>query len=219
MKLRIAEWTALAIVILSFILGFALQDRMPAHMASHWTVRNEVDGYMSRSWGLFFAPIILAGLFLLFLAIPRTDPLKHNIETFRAVFDGFILFLFLFLLYLYLLTIAWNLGRRFMMISYLAPGFAGLFFSAGVLLERSKRNMFVGIKTPWTLASDRVWNKTHRLGGILFKIAGVLSLGGIPFPSRAIWFVLVPVLLAAGVATVYSYREHVKESIERAASR
>jgi uncharacterized membrane protein len=215
MKLRGAEWVVLAIVMLSFVLGFLFQDRMPAQMASHWNVRNEVDGYMSRFWGLFFAPMILAGLYLLFLAIPRTDPLKRNIETFRTVFDGFILLLFLFLLYVYLLTIAWNLGRRFLMIRFLAPGFAVLFFFAGVLLERSKRNMFVGIRTPWTLASDRVWDRTHRLGGTLFKIAGVLSLGGIVFPSHALWFVLAPVLLAAIVATVYSYREHVKESSER----
>jgi uncharacterized membrane protein len=219
MKLRIAEWIALAIVVLSFVLGIMFHGRMPAQMASHWNVGNEVDGYMSRFWGLFFAPILLAGLFLLFLAIPRTDPLKHNIETFRSVFDGFILLLFLFLVYLYLLTIAWNLGRRFVMIRFLAPGFAVLFFFAGVLLERAKRNMFIGIRTPWTLASDRVWEKTHRLGGTLFKIAGVLSLGGIVFPSYAIYFVLMPVLLAAVIATAYSYREHLKESREGASSR
>jgi uncharacterized membrane protein len=219
MKMRNAEWIVLTVVILSFVLGFMFQDRMPAQMASHWNIRNEVDGYLSRFWGLFLAPIILAGLFLLFLAIPRTDPLKHNIETFRIHFERFMILLFLFLLYLYVMTIAWNLGRRFAMIRFLAPGFAILFFFCGVLLQRAKRNMFIGIRTPWTLTSDRVWDKTHRLGGILFKIAGVLSLGGIVFPSYAIYFILVPVLLAALGATVYSYREHVKESREGALSK
>ena len=219
MKMRKAEWIVLAIVIISFILGFMLYDRMPAQMAAHWNVSGEVDGFMSRFWGLFFGPIILAGLFLLFLAIPRTDPLKHNIEFFRTHFDRFMILLLVFLLYLYLLTIAWNLGRRFVMIRFLAPGFAILFFFCGVLLERTKRNMFIGIRTPWTLTSDRVWDKTHRLGGTLFKIAGVLSLGGIVLSSHAIWFVLAPVLLAALAVTAYSYREHVMESREGASSK
>jgi len=212
MRLRTAEWIVLAIVIVAFILGWALYDWMPDRMASHWNASNEVDGFMPRFWGLFFAPIIMAGLVLLYLAIPRTDPLKENIETFRTHFDRFMILLFLFLLYLYVLTIFWNLGRRFVMIGLMAPGFAILFWFSGVLLGRTKRNMFVGIRTPWTLASDRVWERTHRLGGILFKIAGVAALGGIVVPSYAIWFVLVPVLAAALVATAYSYREHVLES-------
>lgn len=212
MKMRTAEWIVLAIVLVSFVLGWALYDRMPVRMASHWNASNEVDGSMPRFWGLFFAPIVMTGLFLLFIAIPRTDPLKDNIETFRIHFDRFIVLLFTFLLYLYLLTIFWNLGPRFVMIMFLAPGFAVLFYFSGALLERTKRNMCIGIRTPWTLASDRVWERTHRLGGILFKAAGVLALGGIVFPSYGIWFVLVPVLAAALVATVYSYREHVLES-------
>lgn len=127
--------------------------------------------------------------------------------------------LLVFLLYVYLLTIEWNLRRRFVMIRFLAPGFAILFFFCGVLLERTKRNMFIGIRTPWTLTSDRVWDKTHRLGGTLFKIVGVLSLGGIVIPSHTIRFVLAPVLLAALGVVLYSYREHVKESREGASSR
>ncbi len=219
MRMRTAEWIVLGIVIVSFVLGGALYDRMPERMASHWNASNEVDGFMPRFWGLFFAPIIMAVLFLIYIAIPRTDPLKVNIESFRVHFDRFIMLLFLFLLYLYLLTIFWNLGHWFVMITLLAPGFAVLFYFSGALLGRTKRNMCVGIRTPWTLASDRVWERTHRLGGILFKIAGVLSLGGIVFPSYAIWFVLVPVLAAALVATVYSYREHKLESRGKAGSR
>ncbi len=219
MKMRTAEWIVLGIVILSFILGVIMYDRMPEQMASHWNIRNEVNGFMSRFWGLFFAPILLLGLFVLVLLIPRIDPLKRNIETFRTHFQRFIMLLFLFLLYLYIVTIAWNLGHRFVMIRFLAPGFALLFFFCGILLERTKRNWFVGIRTPWTLSSDRVWDGTHRLGGRLFKIAGVLCLGGAAFPRYALYFVLVPVLFAAACAAVYSYREYQKESKEEPASK
>lgn len=212
MKMRTAEWIVLAIVLVSFAAGFALRDRMVDPMASHWNVRNEVDGYMPRFWGLFFAPAVLLALFLMFLVIPRIDPLRRNIEMFRRFFESFIIVLFLFLLYLYALTLAWNLGYRFVMVQLLAPGFAALFYLTGVMLERTKRNWFVGIRTPWTLSSDRVWDRTHRRGGRLFKIAGALSLGGMIVPSAALFFILAPILLAAADLVVYSYREYRAES-------
>jgi uncharacterized membrane protein len=211
MKVRTAEIIVIAIVALSFIVGIYFYGKMPARMASHWNVRNEVDGYMSRFWGLFLMPIIGLGLVLLFIAIPRIDPLKHNIEHFRRYFDSFIVLLFLFLVYIYLVTILWNLGRRFILIQLLAPALATLFFVAGVLVEHAKRNWSVGIRTPWTLSSERVWDKTNKLGGLLFKIAGVLCLGAIPFPDQAIYFILVPILLVVAVMIVYSYVEYQRE--------
>ena len=108
--------------------------------------------------------------------IPKIDPLKENIAKFRPYFDLFILLLFGFLFYLYLLTIAWNLGYRFNIIQLMAPAFGLLIYYAGVLIENSKQNWFIGIRTPWTLSSEKVWNKTNRQAGKLFKAAGVLSL-------------------------------------------
>ena len=88
MKMRTAEWIVLAIVLVSFAIGIALYDRMEDPMASHWNVRNEVDGYMARFWGLFFAPAVLLALFLTFLVIPRIDPLRRNVEMFRRFFES-----------------------------------------------------------------------------------------------------------------------------------
>jgi uncharacterized membrane protein len=211
MRPRPAELIVLAIVVLSFVLGIYFYDTMPSQMASHWNIRNEVDGYMSRFWGLFFMPIIALGLMLLFVAVPRIDPLKQNIERFRAYFEIFIVVLFLFLFHVYLMTILWNKGYRFILIRTLAPAFAVLLISAGVMLEHAKRNWFVGIRTPWTLSSEHVWERTNRLGGLLFKLAGVLCLGAIPFHRYAIYFLLVPILLAAAFLVVYSYWEYRRE--------
>ena len=209
--MRPAESIVLAIVALSFLFGIYFYDKMPEQMASHWNVRNEVDGHMSRFWGLFFMPVIALGLVLLFIAVPRIDPLKHNIERFRRHFESFIVVLFLFLFYLYLVTILWNKGYRFVLIQALAPAFAILFFCTGLMVEHAKRNWFAGIRTPWTLSSERVWDKTNRIGGRLFKIAGVVCLGAIPFPQYAVYFILVPILLVVPFAIVYSYREYQRE--------
>lgn len=180
-------------------------------MASHWDFRGEVDDYLSRFWGLFLMPLLSLGLFLLFLFIPRMDPLKENVEKFRKYFDNFIVLVILFLFYLYLLTIFWNLGKRFSLIQFLAPALAVLFYYAGVLVTNAKMNWFIGIRTPWTLSSERVWEKTHKIGGKLFKVVGIISLLGIIFPRQAIFFILFPVIFVAFYSFVYSYLEYKKE--------
>ena len=73
----------LIIILISFSIGIYFHSKMPAEMASHWNIKGEVDGYISKFWGLFLMPIISIGMFLLFLFIPKIDPLKSNIEKFR----------------------------------------------------------------------------------------------------------------------------------------
>ena len=75
-------------------------------------------------------------------------------------------------------------------------------------MENAKQNWFIGIRTPWTLSSERVWNKTHRIGGRLFKIAGVVAAMGIFSPGFAPFLVIVPVILIAAYTFVYSYLEY-----------
>jgi len=60
----------------------------------------------------------------------------------------------------------------------LAPGLFVLFYYLGILMQHSRRNWFVGIRTPWTLSSDVVWEKTHKRGGLVFKACAVLVLAG-----------------------------------------
>lgn len=200
----------LGIILISFIIGVYLYPKMPDKMASHWNAKGEVDGYMSKFWGLFLMPIISIGLFLLFLLIPKIDPLKKNIEKFRKYFDIFIVIIMLFLFYVYLLTIFWNLDFRFNMTTMMLPALGILFYYMGILTENAKRNWFIGIRTPWTLSNNIVWNKTHKLGGKLFKIAGIFTFLGILFQKYALLFVLVPIITVAIYTIVYSYFEYNK---------
>ncbi|HDM23196.1 MAG TPA: SdpI family protein, partial [Methanomicrobia archaeon] len=79
------------------------------------------------------------------------------------------------------------------------------------LLENAKRNWFIGIRTPWTLSSEDVWNRTHKIGGKLFKVLGLVVIFGIFFQKYVLFFFLVPLLLVAGYLVVYSYFEYQKE--------
>ena len=207
-----SHFLIIILILISFGIGAYFSPQMPEKMASHWNTKGEADGYMSKFWGLFLMPIILLGLFLLFILIPKIDPLKENIAKFRKYFDGFIVLITLFLFYIYLLTIAWNLGKRFNMGQMMMPALGMLFYYCGILTENAKRNWFIGIKTPWTLSSERVWDKTHKIGGKLFKAAGLIAFLGIFFPNYAFYFILVPALLVAFYTIIYSYFEYQKET-------
>jgi uncharacterized membrane protein len=206
--MRKSEIVALGIIVLSFALAIYFYPQMPEKVASHWNAQGQVDDYMSRFWGLFLMPMISAILLLFFILIPKIDPLKENIEKFRRYYDGFVVLMLAFLFYIFLLALLWNIGWRFNMTQAIAPSFGVLFYYLGVLLENARRNWFIGIRTPWTLSSEVVWDRTHRVGGRLFKAAGVIALLGFLLPGFAIYLVVVPVVLAAFYAIVYSYFEY-----------
>lgn len=201
----------IAIILLSFIIAIYIYPQMPNKMASHWNAKGEVDDYMSKFWGTFLMPIVSLGLFLLFLLIPKIDPLKKNIQKFRGYFDTFIVIIIAFLFYIYLLTILWNLDYRFDMTLMMVPALAALFYYLGILMENAKRNWFIGIRTPWTLSSDKVWEKTHKLGAKLFKISAIIALIGLLFKNYALLFVIIPIIFSALYAVVYSYFEYQKQ--------
>jgi len=210
MKTKIVLTFIWIIIILSFLIGIFLYNKMPDQLASHWNAKGEVDDYISKFWGLFLVPIISLAIFLLFLLIPKIDPLKENIQKFREYFNGFIMLIMIFLFYIYILTILWNLEYRFNMTIAIIPAIAVLFYYVGILLEHAKRNWFVGIRTPWTLSSEVVWNKTHKLGAKLYKILAVVMLISMFFEDYLVWIILGVVLIGLFVLVIYSYFEFKK---------
>jgi uncharacterized membrane protein len=204
------SWQKLAIVgliILSLGLSLLLYGQLPERMASHWNAAGEVDGYMDKSWGAFLLPGVIAFLAVLYYIIPRIDPLGKNIERFKSHYEGFFVVLSLFFLLIHLQVLLWNTGTRISPNAVMPVGLGFLFFYIGILVENAKRNWFVGIRTPWTLSNEEVWDRTHELGGKLYKIAGVIALLGLLFQQYTIWFAIGPILLFSAYLFVYSYLE------------
>lgn len=204
MKIRMMTWLIWATVAAGFIISVIFYPKMPATMASHWNASGQVDGYMNKSVLMFLMPGIMAGQALFFYAILLIDPLRKNIFKFRVYYEGFILLITFFLLAIHLFTIAWSLGIRISMNIFMPLMMGILFFIMGAILPRLKPNWFMGIRTPWTLSNETVWIRTHRAGGIVFKIAAILVLFGAVWPQYAVVFVLAPVLAASAVTVLYS---------------
>jgi uncharacterized membrane protein len=111
------------------------------------------------------------------------------------------------MLYMHGLTLAWSLGYHgFKMSMAMLPFMGLLFIFIGFLLRKAKRNFFIGIRTPWTLSSDKVWDGTHRMGATLFSASGILAIIGSLFGGMvAFWLMFVPLIGSSFFLVVYSY--------------
>lgn len=205
---------SLALILIAVIAGGIFWNQLPDQMASHWNANDQVDGTMPKAWGVFLMPIITTAMLILFLALPGMDPLKANIAQFRETFNVFIVLIIAFMLYVHGLTLAWSLGfDNFKMSTAMLPFMGVLFIAIGFLMRKAKRNFFIGIRTPWTLSSDTVWDKTHQLGASLFMASGVLAMiGGLFGGMTAFWFLFVPVISTTVIVMVYSYILYRRES-------
>jgi len=206
MSTRATVFTTIFLITFAVVFSISVFDKLPEQMASHWNVANQVDDYISRFWGAFLMPIVTLGILALFLVIPNIDPLKVNIAKFREYFNAFITLIILFMVYMHVLTLLWNLGYdQFNMSTAMLPALGLIFIFAGIMMRKAKRNFFIGIRTPWTLSSDTVWEETHRVGATLFIASGIFAMLGIFFTNYAVWLVLIPVLGSTIFLLVYSY--------------
>ena len=197
-------------ILVAVIVGAALYPSLPDTITSHWNAAGEANGYMGKFWGVFLMPLIMLIMYGVYLLIPKIDPLKANIESFRKYYNLFWVLFSVFFLYIFALLLAWNLGFRFDFTVAIIPALAVFFFFVGMLLKHAKRNWFFGIRTPWTLSSDIVWEKTHRLGSTLFKITALIMLLGVVFPDRFFWFLFIPLIGSVIYLLIYSYMEYQK---------
>jgi uncharacterized membrane protein len=190
------------------LIGVALAwPQLPAQMVSHWGPAGEPNGYMDRFWGVAVGPLLLIGIAALWAMVPRLEPLKDNLKSFLPEFNLLMVAIEVFMTLIFGYSIVYNLGWQLPIAVIILPGMAFLFAVVGWVLPRTKRNWYVGIRTPWTMSSDLVWDKTHSLAGRLFYAAAGVTLLGLVYPTAGLWVAVGSVLAAALTAGVYSYLE------------
>ncbi len=203
---------SLTIVIATVAISFLVYPFMPDEIPSHWNAKGEIDGHMDKFWGLAITPIVAVPLLLLFIAIPKIDPLKENVKKFTGQYNLLINVILGFLLYMHVLIVIASLGFAFNMAVMILPAIGAMFYFIGSIMQNLKMNWFVGIKTPWTLSSERVWNKTHEIGGKLFKLLGLIAVIGAFFGEWGFWIFISATIAVSAYVVAFSYFEYRKET-------
>lgn len=198
----------LGYVIASVLFGLSLWafPQLPPTVPSHWNLHGEVTGYAPRWVAAFLLPATLLGMRVGATWLPRLDPLGKNYERFIDTYWVVVNSVLLVMGVLHVAMLANGLGAPVSMGRLAPAGLGILLMLLGNVLGRVEPNWFVGIRTPWTLSSEQVWRKTHRVGAWVFVAAGA-GLAGI---SLTPGLVSIPVLacalgVVAVVPVVYSY--------------
>ncbi|MFA6048371.1 MAG: SdpI family protein [Candidatus Micrarchaeia archaeon] len=205
------EFAAFSLAALSLLVSALAYPLLPGTVATHWNAEGAANGSSDKSTGAFIVPLITIALLAFLRFVPSIDPLGKNISQFQSEFGKFKLALSGFMLALNAGTLAYNLGFVFNFGYLMAPLLAMLFWFVGDLCASAKPNWFIGVRTPWTLSSPKVWEKTNRLAGKLFKASAIIALLGLLSVQNAAWFAIAPVLAAAVYLFFYSYFEFRKE--------
>ncbi|HXJ94897.1 MAG TPA: SdpI family protein [Terriglobia bacterium] len=189
------------------------------HLAStvptHWNVHGQVDRYGSRWAVLIILPATMTGVMLLMAALPWLSPKKYEVNAGRHGYLQIMLVLLAFFLYFHIALLSASAGRRFDLGKVLLGGVCALIAGLGPLIARLPRNFYVGVRTPWTLADERVWASTHRFGAKCLTAAGVLGVV-VTLAGAPIW-VGVVILCAGALAPVVHSLVYYKQLEHRGA--
>ena len=173
----------------------------------HWGFDGEIDRYGGKNELWLMAA--LGPLFaLLFQFLPRLDPRKRNYEKFQKYYDAFGVVITAFVAVMMGIALVEAFHPGTVSMGRVISALVGLLFLfLGNLMGKVKPNFFMGIRNPWTLSNPDVWNRTHRLGGGLFFLAGLATaVSAVLLPERiTFWVLMGGVLAAALIPTVMSY--------------
>jgi len=206
------EILPILLILLAVIASFYFYSNFPQKVPIHWNISGEPDNWGSKTVAAFLFPGIMIGMYLLFLALPLLDPKRERYAQFRKVYHVFKDILILFMVAIYFISSLSSVGYN-ISIELWIPFLVGLLFIVlGNYMGKIKPNWFMGIRTPWTLSSEEVWNKTHRLGGKIFILGGILmaSMGFLPIVWRMPLFFIIIALMVFGTF-VYSYLAYLQE--------
>jgi uncharacterized membrane protein len=195
------ELPLIFIIIAAFAISMYFYPELPDKIPTHWNFKGEIDGYSGKLTGAFLMPVINLVMYGMFIFFPALDPKRENYKLFEGTYIYFRYLFHIFFIGMQILTIAAALGYNVNTGRWVILGISLLFMLMGNVMGRLKHNYFVGIKTPWTLANEEVWVKTHRLGAIMWTCGGlmgvILSLlnvnPGVMFIFIIVFITLIPV--------------------------
>jgi len=202
-KIR-ADIISLLFIAAACVVAAVLYPGLPEMIPTHWNAQGQVDGYMKKPAGVLMMPAMAVVTYVIMKLIPVISPRGFRTDKFSDVIGVLQVTLVGFMSIVAILVLLEARGLNVRINELITAGVGLLFVVIGNYLGKVRKNFFIGIRTPWTLASDEVWNRTHRIGGKLFMLSGVIIWTGALLRLPITWTVAVAVGLVL-IPVVYSY--------------
>ena len=193
-----------AAVILATLAGtLVAHPHLPGTVPVHWNAHGQIDGWAPR-WTLFlYGPGVMTFMVALFAALPWLSPKKFEVDSFRQTYLYIMIIFVVMFAYLQVLMILAALNVALDTSRAIVGGVCLLIALLGNVLGKVRRNFYVGIRTPWTLANERVWNATHRFGAKTCFAGGAVGFLAVLLRAPS-WLPLAAILLGALTPVIYS---------------
>lgn len=200
------EWPLWLLMGGLLVAAILVYPHLPAQVPGHWNIHGQVDKYYPRAFGAFFAPLLTIGIYVLMLITPLLDPRQDNYVRFSGAYTTLRWVLVIFFSFIYAVTIMVALGYAVNVALIIKALVALLLLIIGNFMGQFRHNYFVGIKTPWTLNNDAVWQQTHRLGARVWVAGSLICLALAPVQAAwSAWLYFGTIMVMVIVPTVYSY--------------
>jgi uncharacterized membrane protein len=198
-------WLGALLVLISACISAWYYPHLPEQIPTHWNFAGQINGYSPKLWGVFQMPLFLAFMWLLLLILPRISPKGYRLDQFLDSYGAVLIAIMAALLIL-------NFGFLRAALHPSSTPNSLVFLTLGMVLVimgnymgKFRKNFFIGVRTPWTLASDEVWARTHRLTGWLFIIAGLALMVNSVLGAHEIVVLIIILSIVAVVPIAYSY--------------
>lgn len=198
-------------VIVVFIIAILAYFKLPEILPVHWGIEGQVDRWGSKAEVLFVIPGIMLAFLVLLFYIPKIDPMKKHYASFADVYYSFGFMILTYFALIYFAVIGQTLGYDFDFPKFIMVLMGLLLVYCGYIMPKIKQNWFFGIRLPWTLSSEKVWNKTHSFSKPWFIILGIITIT-LAFINclLCLYMMIGGVLLLILSLAIYSYKEFSK---------
>jgi len=187
----------------AFVANLLAYPHLPNLVATHWDIQGRPDGYSAKGVLFLIGPGLMVAIMILFRVLPWLSPKHWEVDTFRSTYLYIMMVLLCLVAYLNVITLWAGLGRLINVGRAVIGGICLLFALLGNVLGKVRRNFYIGVRTPWALASERVWNATHRLAAKTFVVAGLLGLA-LTAVGLNVWPTFISLTAGALIPVVYS---------------
>lgn len=209
MNRRPLLWVGIACLLVMVAITAWAWTQIPAgtDIPTHFGPDGQPDAYSSKTFGLLFMPTVAAALFALLYVVPSIDPRRTNLAKSAVAYNTITIAVMVLMTGVDIVVVSYGLGHALDVAALVTVGVGALFVVIGFALPRLQSSYLVGIRTPWTLTSEKSWRQTHILGAWLFAIFGIaLIASGLWLPTDVMPTVLITgVVVILVVPTTYSY--------------
>jgi uncharacterized membrane protein len=203
LRTELPQWLLIAAM---FLAGAIAWPFAPERIPAHWNAYGQIDRYGGKFEGLLMLPLMALGLYLLLIVVPKLDPGRANYDRFRIAYAIIRIAILALLAAIQTVILLVAFGVHVEMNLVVMPLMGVMLIVLGGVMGKIRPNWFVGVRTPWTLSSKLSWSRTHRLGGWLFILVGLLAIGLAFAPQPWGLFVWMSSIVVATLGlVVYSY--------------